>query len=110
MKTAVVGSRNIHVDDIGRYIPEGTTAIISGGAKGVDSCASAYARENGLALIEYLPDYKKYGRGAPLVRNDEIIKAADKIIAIWDGSSRGTAYVINKCREQGKSIDIVLIK
>ena len=71
MKIAVVGSRNITVADIGRYISD-AEEIVSGGAVGVDSCAAEYAKENGIKLTVFLPDYKKYKRGAPLIRNREI--------------------------------------
>ena len=40
--------------------------IVSGGAKGIDSCAREYASANGLKLTEFLPEYNRYGRGAPL--------------------------------------------
>ena len=36
MKVAVVGSRGLHVEDLGRYLPADTTEIVSGGAVGVD--------------------------------------------------------------------------
>lgn len=39
MKVAVVGSRNLKIDDLGKYLPEGVTEIVSGGAKGIDTCA-----------------------------------------------------------------------
>lgn len=45
MKIAIVGSRNINVDNIEKYLPENITEIISGGAKGVDTCAKKYALE-----------------------------------------------------------------
>ena len=45
MKIAIVGSRKITVENIGEYIPEGSE-IVSGGAKGVDSCAAEYAEKN----------------------------------------------------------------
>jgi len=34
MKVAVVGSRNLSIDDLGKYLPDGVTEIISGGARG----------------------------------------------------------------------------
>jgi len=49
MKIAVVGSRDVTVTDIGRYI-SGCSEIVSGGAVGVDSCAAEYAKENGIKL------------------------------------------------------------
>ena len=66
MKIAVVGSRDITVADIGRYISDGEE-IVSGGAVGVDSCAAEYARKNGIKLTVFLPQYERYGRAAPIV-------------------------------------------
>lgn len=108
MKIAVIGSRGINVRDLGQYLPEGVTEIISGGARGVDTSAREYALANGIKLTEFLPDYEKYGRAAPLKRNDLIIEAADLVMAFWDGKSRGTAYVIKKCRSTGKKVRVFL--
>lgn len=55
MKVAVIGSRNLTVEDLGQYLPEGTLEIVSGGAKGVDTCAREYALAKGLKLTEFLP-------------------------------------------------------
>ncbi len=40
-----------------------------GGARGVDTSAREYAHAHGLSCVEFLPDYAKYGRSAPLRRN-----------------------------------------
>ena len=101
MKVAVIGSRTLTVQNLEKYLPEGTSEIISGGAKGIDACARAFAVKNGIPLTEYLPDYKMYGRAAPIVRNVAIIKSADIVLAFWDGHSRGTGFVLRKCREYG---------
>lgn len=108
MKVGVVGSRTLNID-LKDYIPKEASLIISGGAKGIDTNAREYAIKNGIELLEILPEYKKYGRFAPLIRNDEIIKKADIIIAIWDGKSKGTKYVIEKCRKVGKEIKVIVI-
>ena len=55
MKLAIVGSRTINIK-LDKFIPKNVTEIISGGARGVDSSARNYARENGLKLIEYFPN------------------------------------------------------
>ena len=39
MKVAVNGSRNLTVEDLGKYLPDETTEIVSGGARGIDICA-----------------------------------------------------------------------
>jgi len=89
MKVAIIGSRGLTVDNIGEYIPKEATEIVSGGARGIDRCAREYAIKHGLILTELLPDYKKYKKGAPLKRNLQIIDRADKVIAFWDGRSKG---------------------
>ena len=66
MKVAVLGSRSLVVSHLEKYLPEGTTEIVSGGAKGIDTCARCYALRNGIKLTEFLPEYEKYGRSAPL--------------------------------------------
>ena len=110
MKVAVIGSRNLTVEDLGKYLPEGTTEIVSGGARGIDTCARDYASAKGFKLTEFLPEYKKYGRGAPLKRNLQIIDYADCVLAFWDGQSRGTKFVIEHCKAQGKPVRVFLKK
>ena len=107
MRVAVIGSRSLKID-LEELIPKEATVIISGGAVGVDTKAKEYAIMHKLELIEFLPDYKKYARYAPLKRNDQIIENADLVIAIWDGKSRGTKYVIDKCNTQNKRIKVIL--
>lgn len=100
MKVAVVGSRGLKINDLGKYLPDEVTEIISGGAKGVDTSAKEYALSHGIKLTEFLPEYERYGRSAPLKRNIQIIEAADVVLAFWDGSSRGTKYVIDNCNKR----------
>ena len=104
MKVAVVGSRNLTVTDLRRYLPQGVTEIVSGGARGIDTCAREYAQRNGLKLTEFFPDYQKYGRTAPLKRNLQIIAYADMVVAFWDGESHGTRFVIEHCRKMNKKV------
>ena len=110
LKVAVIGSRGLSVQDLGKYLPSETTEIVSGGAKGVDTSARDYAKAHGIKLTEFLPEYDKYGRSAPLKRNITIIEYADVVFAFWDGESRGTRFVIDKCGELGKPVKIFLSK
>jgi len=106
MKVAVIGSRGITQVDLEKYLPENTTEIVSGGARGVDTCAREYAVAHGLLLTEFLPDYEHFGRGAPLRRNIEIINYADIVLAFWDGKSRGTSFVIENCKKRNKEVRV----
>lgn len=109
MKLAIIGSRGIDSVDLSQYIPDGVDTIISGGARGVDTLAAEYARSHGIALVEYLPDYARFGRSAPLKRNHTIIADADCVLALWDGKSRGTAYTIRIARDAGKPVNVVTL-
>ena len=107
MKLAIIGSRScppIEIEAYLKYIPD---TIVSGGAKGADTYAREFAQKHNLQLIEFLPDYEKYGRGAPLVRNKLIVEECDCLIAFWDGKSRGTKFTIDFAKQQGKPIKIV---
>lgn len=106
MKVAVIGSRNLRVDNLGKYLPDDVTEIVSGGARGVDTSAREYALANDIKLTEFLPEYDKYGRGAPLRRNITIIEYADLVLAFWDGSSHGTKYVIDNCKKRGVPVKV----
>ena len=109
MKIAIVGSRNIAVADIGKYISH-VEEIVSGGAAGVDSCAAEYAKERGIKLTVFLPQYDRYGRAAPIMRNKEIVDYSDKIIAFWNGSSKGTLSTIKYAQKVGKPCEIIICK
>lgn len=108
MKVAVIGSRGLTAN-VGEYIPDECHEIVSGGAKGIDKCAEIFAVERRLKLTVFLPDYQRYGRGAPIVRNKQIVDYADFVLAFWDGISRGTKSVIDYCKKSGKECRVIKI-
>ena len=57
-----------------------------------------------------MTSYERYGRGAPLKRNESIVEYADAVLAFWDGRSRGTAYVIEYCKKTGKPCTVILLE
>ena len=110
MKIAIIGSRTLHVDNLEKIIPKECTEVVSGGAVGVDTSAEEFARRQGLPIKRFLPEYDKYGRGAPLVRNKLIVEYADAVYAFWDGKSRGTIHTVKYAREIGKPVRIFTLK
>ena len=109
MKIAIIGSRNIEPENLGDYLPKEVSEIVSGGARGVDTKAREYAEENNIKLTEFLPEYNRYKRGAPLKRNIQICEYSDRVLAFWDGKSRGTKFVIDYCKNNNIPIEIILV-
>ena len=107
MILAIIGNRDCPAVDIEAYLDEMPDAIVSGGAKGVDTYAREFAEKKGIRLIEHLPDYAKYARVAPLVRNRLIIDDCDKVLAFWDGKSRGTKQTLDYAKTRNKYVKIV---
>lgn len=108
MKIAIIGSRNLTVEDFQNYLPDNVTEIVSGGAKGIDACAKKYAIENKIKLTEFLPEYAKYSKAAPIKRNLQIIEYADEVLAFWDGISKGTKSVIENCKKKNKPVTVII--
>ena len=111
MKVAIIGSRSLAGKsiDFSAYLPKGVSTIISGGAKGIDTMAAEYAVSHGINLMVFRPNYERYGRVAPLKRNDNIVAAADYVLAFWDGVSHGTMYTVNLAKQLGKPVTLVTL-
>ena len=73
MKVLISGSRSIKVFDLSEYIPSNTELIICGGAEGIDTIAERYADQHRLSKLVLRPQYKLYGRAAPIKRNEEMV-------------------------------------
>jgi len=109
-KIAIVGSRTFNDWDflwskMAEHFShlDGAT-IISGGARGADALAKKFADVSGLSYEEYLADWNAYGMSAGPRRNAQIVKAADIIVAFWDGKSRGTWDCLKKALDAKKPI------
>jgi len=109
MRVGVVGSRGLTVDNLGDYLPSETTMLVSGGARGIDACAQQYAQANNIPITEFLPEYDKYGKSAPLKRNIQIVQHSNFMLIIWDGKSRGTQHVITNCKKLNVPFKIILL-
>lgn len=111
MRYAVIGSRSFQNYDILYHVLEKhyITKIVSGGAIGADTLAARYAHEKGIQLEVVKPDWYKYPKTAGFVRNKEIVRAVDVVLAFWDGISGGTKDSLNHAKKLKKKIIIVNI-
>lgn len=109
MRLAIIGSRVCTSFDIASHITIKPDIIVSGGATGVDTLAKEYAIKNNIPIIEFLPEYDKYGRKAPLMRNIQIVDNCDFLLAFWNGNSRGTKFTIDLAIKRGVFFKVVRI-
>ena len=78
---------------------------IHGGAIGFDSIIQSAIEHYNINHKIIKPDYKKYGKKAPLIRNDEIVNLSDVLYVYYEYTNKGgTYYTINKAKE--KNIEI----
>jgi hypothetical protein len=114
MKVLICGSRGIKdLRLIARAIKESgfdVNEIISGGAGGVDSLAEGYALAKNIPIRVFKPDWKQFGSRAGIVRNAEMVKEADAVIAIWDKKSKGTKSSIDFARKENKPLYVLEIE
>ena len=108
-RLAIVGSRNCPPIDIASHIPFIPSTIVSGGAKGADTYAREYAVKNNIPIVEFLPNYKKHGKSAPIIRNMQIVDNCDFLLAFWNGTSRGTKFTTDYAEKHGVSYKIIRI-
>ena len=106
MRIAVIGSRTIGDYQYLKLLLAGIdiTEVISGGAAGVDTLAEQWAQENGVPLTVFRPNYARHGKQAPLLRNLQIIDAAEAVYVLWDGKSQGTRTAMDYARRKGKPV------
>lgn len=114
-RVAIVGSREFpgassqvrcwlsqfHVDVRPRVL------VISGGARGVDIAARAAAIDMGFQYREYPADWDTHGKAAGYIRNEQMVLAADKVIAFWDGQSKGTKHTIDLALKHRKNLEVI---
>lgn len=79
------------------------TLVIHGAARGADSLASSWARKNGIPEKPFNAQWKKYGRSAGPIRNQEMLKEEPDLVIAFPGG-RGTEDMIKKSAQKGITI------
>ena len=111
MRTIIAGSRSTTQEQFNEGIALCTwldeiTVVISGTAQGADVLGEQWAKSHGLEIERYPADWAEHGRAAGPIRNRLMAENADALIAIWDGTSRGTKNMFETARDRGLRIHI----
>ncbi len=111
-KVIIAGSRGFDnyellknsCDNILQYKPN--VEIVSGGARGADKLGEQYAKERKFSIKQFIPDWN-IGKSAGYLRNVEMAKYGDGLIAFWDGKSKGTGHMIDIANERGLLVRVI---
>ena len=85
--------------------------IVSGCCKGVDLLGEEFAHKHDHPVVQFPAEWKKYGRGAGIVRNKQMLEYIASfensfVIAFWNGTSKGTGYTVNQAKKMGIQVYI----
>lgn len=118
MKTIIAGPRDvpaelakelvvmaIRASEFGHLITE----IIHGGATGIDTAAAIVCKAN-WPVTAVLADWRTHGKAAGPIRNRQMARMADALIAIWDGKSKGTRNMIDVAKAAGLRAEVVMFE
>lgn len=86
------------------------TIIVTGAAKsGADNWARQKALREGLDVYDAPANWEFLKSAAGFRRNPLVVAIADKVLAVWDGESKGTAHTINCAITQGVPVRIIVV-
>ena len=112
MKVIIAGSRTCTdyslLEEAIRESGFEITTVLCGGAKGADILGKQWAINNMEISIDSFPvnsiDWQIHGSYAGNLRNIEMAREADALIALWDGKSTGTKHMIETMKLYEKLI------
>ena len=114
MRTIVAGSRSItSYKTVAKAIEScgwPVTTVVSGKARGVDSLGIEWARRNNVRVKTFVPDWEAQPRAAGFIRNVEMAKYSHALVALWDGSSRGTKHMVEEATRRGLRVKVVKVR
>jgi hypothetical protein len=100
-RVIICGGRDYDdVDQMDRIIAEWVClddVIVHGNARGADALAKARAMVEGISTEAHPADWKKYGRAAGVIRNQEMLDTGVDLVIAFPGG-RGTDDMIKRAR------------
>lgn len=109
MKTIIAGGRHMHLSTQDCILLDSLdiTEVVSGGARGIDQSGEAWAMRKGIPVKIFPANWTKHKLAAGPIRNREMADYADRLVAFWDGKSRGTKNMIDTARKLQLEVIVV---
>ena len=116
MKLIVAGGRdftdtNRMIAELQKLVESGEISdspeLVCGMARGADLTAYSLWSGAGMVIHKFPADWGRLGKRAGYVRNTEMAKFADVLVAFWDGNSKGTKHMIDVMEKLGKPVYVV---
>ena len=115
MKLLITGSRKFDnygtlksaIEELENRYGQKITMLLHGGAKGADTLAQQWAKENNIQTLVIKPDYENHEpKVAPLIRNKELVKLADLTLAFYSSQERkgGTWFTAQETIKNNKHL------
>lgn len=110
IKVLVTGSRywdidtGPYLDYIIKQYPDSNFVLFHGACQGIDLNTASAAKKRGWRVVSFPADWKKYGKAAGPIRNEEMINQnPDLVLAFLAKNSKGT---LNCLKQMTKSSSI----
>lgn len=79
-------------------------------SRGPDRLIYEWAKEHGEPCFEFWANWEKFGRSAGMIRNRIMRKNLTHLLAIWDGTSKGTKEMVEETMKlKGVHVSLVTI-
>ncbi len=80
--------------------------VVSGGSRGADRHGEAWAAWRDFPVKKFPADWDTHKNAAGPIRNEQMAKYAEVLVAFWDGKSPGTRGMINLALRYGLEVHV----
>ncbi len=114
LRVIIAGGRDFDnyillTETMDKYLSDVTddVVIVCGKARGADTLGEQYAISHGYSVWDFPAEWSRYGKAAGYIRNTEMAKNADALVAFWVGRSLGTKHMIATAEQSGLDVHVV---
>lgn len=83
------------------------SVVLSGCARGADKLGEEWAKNTDIPIKRFPADWERHGRKAGFIRNCDMAREADQLVAFWDGKNKGTAHMIKEAKRRKLKVQVI---